>query len=152
MKNNHILVFLILFSISYSAFAKNRVWVNNVRPVNNPNAPHNPITIYNNSGKDIAYIMMGTYGGAIYGIPSGKSDIYHSGDGDTYVAFQVGLCHGIHSSFFGWNCDSSELINNCSSQHYNAELIKAIYINSANPNACSVTCLDGGTESCKQSG
>jgi hypothetical protein len=152
VKKNLVLFFLILFSINYSAFAENRVWVNNARSVNDPNARYNSITIYNNSGKDIAYVMMGVFGGAIYGIPSGEVDIYHSGDGDTFATFQVGICHGIHHDLFGWNCDSFELISNCSSQHYNAELIKSIYIKSANPNSCSITCSDGGTNSCKQSG
>lgn len=108
----------------------------------------NAVTIFNNTGVDIAYTMMGSYGGAVYGIKSGLADVYHSGVGDEYAYFMVGVCN--HMTNNGGRCDQAGPQQVCPNAHYNADLIKAIYINSLT--SCTVTCLDGGDTSCKQSG
>ena len=108
----------------------------------------NAITIFNNTDTDIAYTVMGAYGGAVYGIKSGLADIYHSGVGDEYAYFMVGTCQ--HMTNNGGRCDQAGPQQVCPNSHYNADLIKAIYINSLT--SCTVTCLDGSDTSCKQSG
>lgn len=109
---------------------------------------YNPVVIYNRTGTDVAYVMNGSYGGAVYGIRKGASDVYHSGYGDTYATFDVGICDQMDIN--GGPCHQSRNIMNCSGGHYNADYIKSITINALN--SCTITCLDGGSTSCKQSG
>jgi len=91
---------------------------------------------------------MGVYGGATYAIKKGMSDVYHSGTGDQYATFDVGICKSITGD--GEGCAEFDAIRPCSNGHYNADLIKSIVVNSLT--SCTITCLDGGTTSCKQSG
>lgn len=108
----------------------------------------NPITIYNNTGKHIAYAMMGSYGGAVYGIEKDMTDVYHSGIGDQYATFQVAICKN-NTSRDPHGCNDLEPLKPCSNGYYNANLIKSIVVNSLT--SCIITCLDGGLTSCKQS-
>ena len=106
----------------------------------------NPITIYNNTGTDIAYVMSGIYGGVAYGIQTGMTDVYHSGTGDEFASFEVGVCKSMPTN--GGPCMEHQTVSPCVDGHYNADLIGSIQVNSLT--SCSITCLDGGSTSCKQ--
>lgn len=101
----------------------------------------NQITIFNQSNSDIAYVMNGKAGGAVYGIPKGEADIYHSGNGDERATFQTSTCQHMESSIFGYACNSYGSLNPCAAGHYNADQIKSIVISS--PSSCTITCRDG---------
>lgn len=144
-----LIIFLLFVCLCVTSYAGER------QRIKNEPKPHtgnqNPITIYNNTGQDLYYIILGTLGGAVYPIRSGRTDIYHSGAGDEFMKVEIGACHNIQGNFFP-TCDDNPLNESasCSNGHYNADLVRAIYINA--PNFCSIICNDGSTTSCKQSG
>jgi hypothetical protein len=106
-----------------------------------PQGNYNQITIFNYTNTDIAYLMNGKIGGAVYGIPQGEADTYHSGMGDERATFWIGTCHHMVPNRFGYACDSHENLNQCTSGYYNADQIKTITIHS--PSSCTITCRDG---------
>jgi hypothetical protein len=111
----------------------------------------NPITIYNHTKHHIVYEMstFGMFNGT-YTITRGGSDVYRSKEYDEYATFKVGYCKKV-DWFFGYCEDDPSPLENCvNGEHYNADHIKTIHINSST--SCTVTCLDGSTTSCKQSG
>lgn len=105
----------------------------------------NPISIYNNTENDIAYLVNGSYGGVIYGIPAGAADLYHSGFGDSNASFDVALC----TKVVGDRCiePSPAPVKPCTPDRYNAEEIHSIRIDSLT--SCTVVCNDGTATSCK---
>jgi|SRR5688572_25187785 len=141
MKKIIITLFVITSFFSLPVFAGVKAERSNV------NAKWNAITLYNNTNTDIAYLISGSYGGAVYGIKRGGNDIYHSGMGDEFASIKIGVCNG------GVNrdqCPSFGPLAVCVDGHYNADYIKSIQINSLS--SCTVTCLDGSPTSCKQIG
>lgn len=102
----------------------------------------NPVTIYNDTSRRILYKFHGVLKGFEYSVAKHSSDIFHAGVGDKksqiYVSHCLkklsdGLC--VQYSDFWWN-----------GVNYNAELIQAIHIKASDH--YTVTCLDGGTQSC----
>lgn len=112
-----------------------------------PDGSWNRIEIYNNTGQAIAYVMMGVYGGAQYGIAAGGTDTYHSGIGDQYATFNVAACGKVDRDAC---LNVTSQLKSCTDGHYNADLIRRIDVNSLS--SCAVICNDGSTTSCKQSG
>ncbi len=110
----------------------------------------NPIMLYNKTNTDVAYIMETFSFSAVYGIKKGQADIYHSKHADEYVTIKVGECKKINHNGLCEQVDFVTLQNCVGNVHYNGDLISAISIKSLN--SCTVTCLDGGTTSCKQTG
>lgn len=105
----------------------------------------NPVTVYNHTDKDIAYIMNGSFGGAVYGVLANGIDLYHSGFGDSNATFDIGVCNKVT----GDRCTDPDPADTkpCTDGSYNAEEIHAIYITSLT--TCTVVCNDGTTDSCK---
>ena len=108
----------------------------------------NPITIYNKTDADVAYVMETFFFDAIYYINKGSQGVYKSKYADEYVTVDVGEpLHDNNGNIVG--VDYNSLHNCVGNVHYNGNLIRSIEINSLN--SCTVTCLDGGSTSCKQS-
>lgn len=112
----------------------------------------NKIMIYNDTDSDIAYVMMGTMSGAVYGLKRGANGIYVTGSNrfggtDAYTEIDVGVCTQLNEN---GTCDAPGKLPACIAGHYNAELIKEVRVTSLT--SCAVTCTDGSTTSCKQSG
>lgn len=121
---------------------------------NQPRGNNNPITLYNNTNTPIRYSMVTFSWGAVYAIKRHSSDVYHSKYADEYMTIDVGECKNVAWDLWaGEICtdENPQPMQNCvDNVHYNGNLIKTITINSVN--SCTVTCLDGGSTSCKQSG
>lgn len=146
MKKYFISAFL-LFFVNITAYAENSADFDKSSSIRGNN---NRITIYNNTGTNINYIMKTFSFDSIYAIPSGKVDIYHSKYADEYLTIEIGLCHHMRDND---TCDdvNYESLHNCvNNVHYNGNLIDTIQVNSLT--SCTVTCLDGSTTSCQQSG
>ncbi len=105
----------------------------------------NPVSIYNNTDNDIAYLVNGSYGGAIYGIPAGAADLYHSGFGDYNASFDIAVC----TKVAGDKCiePAPANVKPCTQDRYNFEEVHQIKINSLT--SCDVVCNDGTTTSCR---
>lgn len=143
MKNN-ITVFILMLLISLPVYADSP---SALRKSNESKASGNPIMIYNHTNTDIAYVMLGACGGFIYAIERGGMDLYHASTGDNYATFEVGICKNKIGSF----CYLYESLQNCvNNVHYNADHIKTIDVNSLT--SCTVTCMDGSSTSCQQTG
>jgi hypothetical protein len=110
---------------------------------------NNPITVHNKTDTDIAYIMNTFSFSNTYAIKRGKVDVYHSKYGDEYLTVVVAPCKRIENGVC-MELDPQNLHNCVNNAHYNGNLIDTIMVNSLD--SCTVTCLDGGTTSCKQSG
>lgn len=121
---------------------------------NQPRGNNNPISVYNNTNTHIRYSMVTFSWDTDYVIKRHSSDVYHTKYADEYVTIAVGECKKVEWNMFaGEICmdeDRQPLQNCVDNVHYNGNLIKTIAINSLN--SCIVTCLDGGSTSCKQSG
>ncbi len=111
-----------------------------------PRGNGNAITLLNNSDKDILYTMRTFSFDNIYDIRRGGSDTYHSKNADEYVTVEIAEWTPAPGDKYA----HKEFHNCVNLVHYNADLIKTIRINSIN--SCTVTCLDGGTTSCRQTG
>jgi len=121
---------------------------------NQPRGNNNPITLYNNTSTHVRYSMKTFSFSADYAIKRHSQDVYHTKYADEYLTIEVGECKNVEWKMFtGEICrdENPQPLQNCvANSHYNGNLIKTITINSLH--SCTVTCLDGGTTSCKQSG
>jgi hypothetical protein len=109
----------------------------------------NPITVYNKTDADVAYVMETFFFDAIYYINKGSEGIYKSKYADEYVTVAVGEpLHNKSGNIIG--VDYNSLQNCVNNVHYNGNLIRSIEITSLK--SCTVICLDGGSTSCKQGG
>lgn len=125
---------LLALSITCSTLAQN----------NDTRSRGNPVTLYNDTPLDTNYMFVSksTRGFGVFSIDSGKTDIYHSGFGDTHARLYLGAC--VEKSPSGMTCTT--FISNIIPQIYNVELISKIHIKSLYE--IEVTCLDGGFTSC----
>lgn len=161
MNTRRILLVSIFILATASVFADNQTppvpapevpKANMVYNTTKANASGNKIVIYNDANTDIAYVMMGTMSGAVYGLRRGANGIYVAGSNrfggtDTYTEIDVGTCTQLNDN---GTCDAPGKMPACIPGHYNAELIKEVRVTSLT--SCTVTCTDGTTTSCKQSG
>lgn len=106
----------------------------------------NPVLIANNTNSDFFYVMETFAFDSIYEIKAHRQEVYHSKYADEYVTFRIGTGKSRENNQ-GMEYDLQNCVNNV---HYNGNLISSIEITS--PTSCKVTCLDGGTTSCRQSG
>lgn len=146
MKKYLITAFLILFT-SLTAYAENTA---DFHKSINTRGNNNRITIYNNTNSDISYIMETFSFSAVYAIPRGRVDVYHSKYADEYLTVNIGVCKRMGDNDSCVEYEQGSMQNCVNNVHYNGNLIDTIQVNSLT--SCTVTCLDGSTTSCKQSG
>lgn len=100
----------------------------------------NPVMIYNDAPYDIEYAFYSPTGGHFYFVERGKTDVYHSGVADKRVSLLVAACTEVNNQ---GKCVN--VITHVAPGYYNAELIKAIHVNSVYD--AKVMCY-GGVASC----
>ncbi len=163
MKSRSIFLLSIFILATASVFAENQIAP---APAPTPEVPKanmiynttkstgagNKIIVYNDADSDIAYVMMGTMSGAVYGLKRGANGVYVTGSNrfggtDAFTEIEVGVCSQLNEN---GTCDAPGKMPACIAGHYNADLIKEIRVTSLT--SCVVTCTDGTSTSCKQSG
>jgi hypothetical protein len=101
----------------------------------------NPVTIYNDAPYDIQYSFSSLSGGNYYFLNKGKTDVYHSGIGDSRAELVVNACTEVNKEGACLN-----VVTHITPVFYDVGLIKAIHVKAVN--VVTVTCLDGGALSC----
>lgn len=101
----------------------------------------NPVTVYNDAPYDIQYSFASRSGANSYFLPKGRSDVYHSGIGDSYAQIVVDACTERTKDGACIN-----VVTHVSPVFYNLGLVKDVHILTVA--SLKVTCLDGGIVSC----